>query len=123
MSTYGPDVCTCRDMTSPPCPTCAMHQSSPPAPETTVEAVIRISRDLRPNLWLRTEQVARIIDPAAFADGWVIHPPEAAKLHGLKLQLMRATAMRKAQDVLEYLGVNTSTDWYEVLQRMAEEGR
>lgn len=91
--------------------------------ETIGEAIERVARELRPDLWERTDAVARIIAPEAFADDWVIHPPEAEKLHGLKLAVMRSNAMRKAQDVLAYLGVNTDTDWHEILTRLAEEGR
>jgi len=90
---------------------------------TAVDSVLRVARDLRPDLWKRTEAVARIIAPEAFADDWIIHPAEAAKTHRLKLAVMRSNAMRKAQDVLGYLGVNTDTDWYQLLGRLAEEER
>lgn len=87
----------------------------------TIDDVLRVARELRPDLYERTERVARIIAPEAFAEGWVIHPPDMAKLHALKLKLMQAVAMSKAQAVLEYLGVNTDTDWYAILTRMADE--
>jgi hypothetical protein len=89
-------------------------------PETDVDKMLKIAREQRPDLWARTDAVARIIDPAAFADDWVIDPPEAARLHALKLALLRATARSKAQEVLKYLGVNTEHDWYDILTRMAE---
>jgi hypothetical protein len=87
--------------------------------ETSVEEMLRLAREQRPDLWRRTEAVARIIDPSAFADDWVIEPPEVARLHRLKLEVMRGNATRKAQEVLQYLGVNTEHDWYDILTRMA----
>jgi len=86
-----------------------------------LERALGLARELRPDLWARTEAVARIIDPSAFADDWVASPPEAARTHALKLKVLRGVATRRAQDVLEYLGVNTETDWGEVLARLAEE--
>lgn len=85
------------------------------------EDMLRVAREVQPELWERTEQIARIIAPEAFAEGWIIHPPEAAETHRLKLAVMRSNAMRKAQDVLAFLGVNTDTDWHEILTRLAEE--
>ena len=85
----------------------------------SVEKMLRIAREVQPDLWKRTEAVARIIDPGAFADDWIIHPPEAATLHALRLGLMKANAMSRAQEVLRYLGVNTDYDWYEILTRLA----
>jgi len=87
--------------------------------ETSVEQMLRAARDQRPDLWRRTEAVARIIDPSAFAEDWIIEPPAAARLHNLKLELLRANARRRAQEVLQYLGVNTEHDWYDILTRMA----
>ena len=88
---------------------------------TAIDDALRIARDVQPDLWQRTEQVARIIAPEAFDNGWVVEPPEAAKLHAARLACMRSTAMSKAQDVLKVLGVNTDTDWCEILTRMAKE--
>ncbi len=85
-----------------------------------IDDVLRIARKVQPDLWCRTEQVARIIDPAAFDDDWIIDPPSAARLHEAKLKYMQAAAMSKAQDVLKVLGVNTETDWLAILQRLAE---
>ena len=89
------------------------------AGKQSVEDMLRIAREVQPELWARTEAVARIIDPGAFADGWIIHPPEAARTHALKLKVLQGNAMRRAQEVLQYLGVNTETDWYEILTRLA----
>lgn len=85
-----------------------------------VDDMLRTAREVQPDLWKRTEQVARIIAPEAFMDDWIIEPEECATTFRLKLQLMQATAMRKAHDVLTVLGVNTETEWHEILQRMAE---
>ena len=63
------------------------------------------------DMWVRTEDVARIIDPTAFAGDPTIHP-------ALKPKVLQA--MRKAQEVLAYLGVNTEADWYEIVTRLAE---
>lgn len=89
--------------------------------ESAVDRALRVAREVHPDLWKRTEAVARIIDPAAFVDDWIISPPESARLHAAKLAYMRSHAMRQAQTVLEFLGVNTSTDWHEILTRMAKE--
>ena len=88
---------------------------------TAIDDALRIARDVQPDLWKRTEGVARLIDPAAFATDWVIHPPELAELHALRLKVMQGTAMTKAHDILRYLGVNTDTDWFLILTRLAEE--
>jgi len=85
-----------------------------------VDRMLRIAREQRPDLWARTEAVARIIDPSAFADDWLIDPPEAARLHRLKLEVLRGNAVRRAQEVLQYLGVNTECDWYDILTRLVE---
>lgn len=86
-----------------------------------VDVTLRIAREVQPDLWARTEQVARIIDPAAFDDNWLIDPPEASRLHAARLAVMRSTAMSKAHEVLRVLGVNTETDWFEILTRLAME--
>jgi hypothetical protein len=85
-----------------------------------IDKALQIDHALRPNFYDRAEAIARIIDPAAFADDWIIEPEHSAKLHALKLNYLRGVAMRKAQDVLEYLGVNSEVDWMEILTRMAE---
>ncbi len=87
---------------------------------SAIDDTLRIAKEVQPDLWARTEQVARIIAPEAFDQDWVIHPPEAATLHAARLACMRATAMSKAQDVLKVLGVNTETDWFEILTRLAK---
>ena len=89
--------------------------------ESTIDTTLRLAREVQPDLWKRTEAVARIIDPSAFASGWIISPASAAKLHAARLAYLRSNAMRRAQDVLEYLGVNTQTDWFTILRRLAQE--
>lgn len=86
----------------------------------SIEAMMRAARASNPDLWERTEAVARIIAPEAFMDDWVIHPPESARLHALRLKVLQGNAMLKAQDILAYLGVNTDADWYDILKRLAE---
>ncbi|MCY3677917.1 MAG: hypothetical protein OXH66_10060 [Gemmatimonadetes bacterium] len=87
-----------------------------------VAEVLSIARELRPDLYERTEAVARIIDPVAFADPWICSDPKDQKLTELRRDVMRANAFATAQKVLEYLGVNTSTDWLEILTRIAKDG-
>ena len=89
--------------------------------DKTVDDMLRIARQVQPNLWKRTEQVARVIDPAAFCEDWVCDDPSQQELHHLRLQCLRSSAMSRAQDVLRVLGVNTDADWYEILTRMAKE--
>jgi len=85
-----------------------------------VDKMLKIAREQRPDLWARTEAVARIIDPSAFANDWRIDPPSAARLHALKLEVLRGNAIRRAQEVLQYLGVNTEHDWYDILTKLAQ---
>jgi hypothetical protein len=73
------------------------------------------ARTLRPDLWKRVDAVARIIDPAAFMDDWIVEPESAAKLHKARLGVQRANATARAHRILEYLGVNTSTDWHQIM--------
>ena len=87
----------------------------------SIEEVLRIAKELRPNLYKRMEEVARIIDPSAFGGDWVVSDPAHQKLVDTRQQYMRAVAMSKAQDILRYLGVNTDTDWYEILTQLAKE--
>lgn len=88
---------------------------------TDIDRMLRISREIQPNLWERTEHVAKIIDPSAFMDDWVITPPEREALMRAKLSCLQAAAMKKANEILTYLGVNTETDWYSILGRLAGE--
>jgi hypothetical protein len=86
-----------------------------------IDEALRIARELRPDLWERTEAVARIIDPAAFAGGWtIVEPASAARLHEARVAYQRSNAMLRAQEILAYLGVNTETDWFTILTRLAE---
>jgi hypothetical protein len=119
-TTVAPEVCTCRQMTGGVCPACQRRVVPAMSMPTLGEQIMQFAREAQPDLWARTEAVARIIDPSAFADDWIIHPESAARLHSLKLKVLQDNAMRKAQDVLTYLGVNTETDWYEILTRLAE---
>lgn len=86
---------------------------------TRIDDVIGAARELRPNFWERTEQVARIIDPAAFLDCSTAQPREAAESLRVRLDYLQAVALSKAQAVLQYLGVNTEVDWLAVLQLLA----
>ena len=93
-----------------------------PTRESTAEQILRHAQECQPELWERTEAVARIIDPGAFEGGWVVSDESARKLLQAKLDYQKAVAMLKAQEVLKYLGVNTDTDWLEILTALAEEG-
>ena len=86
-----------------------------------VEKMIAIAREVQPDLWRRTEQVARIIDPGAFVEGVVIHPDISRRRFDAHQKYQRAIAMRRAQEVLCFLGVNTETDWLEILTRLAQQ--
>lgn len=91
---------------------------------STIDDMIRAAKAVQPDLWKRTEGVARILAPEAFEDNsWVIVEPVSAKqLHEARLKLQRANAMRKAQDILAFLGVNTEPDWYAILTKLSEAG-
>ena len=85
-----------------------------------VEEMLDIARAQHPDLWERVDGVARIIDPAAFADGHVVHPDDTRSLFETRRRYMQAAATHKACEVLEYLGINTSTDWLHILSVLAE---
>lgn len=86
------------------------------------ETVLRIARELHPEMMERTEAVARIISPEAFAK-WevVVGPPESVKLVKLRYKLQQAAAMEKANRILTLFGVNTEVDWFEILTRLAQD--
>jgi hypothetical protein len=91
--------------------------------DSSIDRMLRAARESQPDLWKRTESVARIISPEAFADdGWTVVEPESARrLHERRMRLVKAAAMSKAQAVLTFLGVNTDADWFDILQRMAKD--
>jgi hypothetical protein len=88
--------------------------------ESSIDRMLRAARKSNPELWERTEQVARIVSPEAFEEWTLIEPDSARRLHVLRMRLVKATAMRKAQDVLAFLGVNTEADWFDILSKMTE---
>lgn len=51
----------------------------------------------------------------------MIHPSDTASLFETRHRYMQASAMRKACEALEYLGINTSTDWLHILSRLSEQ--
>jgi hypothetical protein len=51
-------------------------------------------------------------------DDWVVDPPERAALLTAKLRCQQAAALSKAHAILTFLGVNTETEWYEILEEM-----
>lgn len=89
--------------------------------ESMGEQVVRIAKDVQPALWERTEQVARIIDPSAFMDGWECSHDDSKRLLESRLKYKQAIAMQRAQEILHYLGVNTDADWMEILSRIAKD--
>ena len=87
--------------------------------DASIDAMIKAAKESNPDLWNRTELVARIISPEAFVDA-ICHPEELQKLHLSRQKYMVSIAMSKAHDVLKALGVNTDTDWYDIMRRIAE---
>ena len=82
--------------------------------------MLALARESNPELWTRTEGIARIIDPPAFATDYIILPEENARTFELRQEYMQAIAMGKAHDVLKYLGINTDTDWLYILERIGD---
>ncbi len=82
-----------------------------------INDVLRKARKMHPDLFERTELVARIIDLSAFAEGWVTDDKKSQRLMDLRLKYQQVVAMRKAHDVLTFLGVNTRVDWRKLLER------
>ena len=80
--------------------------------------MLALARESNPDLWERIDGVARIIDPGAFAEGYVVWPEENARTFEARQKYMRAVARHKAHEVLSYLGINTDTDWLYILERM-----
>ncbi len=87
----------------------------------SITKLMKAAREAQPDLWERTDAIARIIDPAAFIDGWTIHPSDSATVLKSRLKYKQSVALCKAQEVLKYLGVNVDADWYEILKRLAED--
>ena len=65
-------------------------------------------------------EVARIIDPAAFAEGWATNTAESTKLIDSRLAYQKAVALSKAHSVLSYLGLTQPVDWLSALEALAE---
>lgn len=86
-----------------------------------VDAMLRLAKAQNPDLWARTDSVARIIDPAAFVDDYVFSDDEARALTESRIEYQRAVAMHKAQEILKFLGVNTDPDWFNLLTKLAKE--
>lgn len=86
-----------------------------------IEKTLRAAKKVQPDLWRRTQGIAKIIDPGAFAEGWVIHPEDVARVFKSRRKVEQANAMHKAQEVLKFLGVNTDTEWFEILKELAKE--
>lgn len=85
-----------------------------------IDDALRTAKELHPDLYQRTEDVARIIDPGSFGTPWTCSDPDAQRLMDARRKLLQANAMATAQRILEYLGVNTNVDWLEILTRMAK---
>lgn len=83
--------------------------------QTLGDTLYKIAKKKQPDLYKRTEGIARIIDPGVFTDGWIIHPEDTERLFHSRRKLEQCNALAKAQGVLKFLGVNTDTDWYDVL--------
>ena len=81
--------------------------------------MLAAARTAQPDLWDRTERIARIIDPAAFSE-IAVQPAERQHDVDVRLDYMRSIAMSKAQEVLRALGVNTDTDWDTILSLMTK---
>lgn len=89
---------------------------------TDIERVLRAAREQKPDVYERADAIARIIDPSAYLDDWVVHGA-SVKLLNAKVKYRRAAALTKALDILAYLGMSTETDWEDVFQRLAKETR
>ena len=87
---------------------------------STLDEVIEIDRELKPDIYEKIDGVAEIIMPEAFVKNVHITPVDAARKFHIRQEYMQAVARRKANDVLTYFGFSTETDWYEILNRMAE---
>ena len=83
---------------------------------SSVDELLAKAREQNPDLWKRTDDIARIIDPGAFLEGPVTtEPPELADNIRSKLAYQRAVAEHKAHEILKYLGVNMDVDWFSLL--------
>jgi len=84
-----------------------------------IDEVVRIDREIRPDIYKKADGVARIIDPAAFQDNWTIHPKDHERIFKSRLKYQRAVAISKAHEILRYLGLSEAVDWGEILSRLA----
>ena len=46
-------------------------------PISEIDKMLEVAREVQPDLWERTEGVAKIIDPGAFLENAIVYPPEA----------------------------------------------
>ena len=87
---------------------------------SSIDKALQLARERHPDLWERTDMIARIIDPAAFT--WMTtNDSKAQRRLDTKQKYLRARARSKAHDVLHALGVNTDTDWLYILDRITED--
>lgn len=87
---------------------------------SNIEKIVEIDRRLRPEVYEKCDAIARIINPAAFADNWTVQPEEHAALVSARLSYQRAVALSQAHEILKYLGLSSAVDWGEILTRLAE---
>ena len=91
-------------------------------PADTFVKAIAADKQLRPGFWQHLENMARVISPLAFVSNTAPGTQGAKSLFAKQRECDQATAVHKAHQVLECLGVDTSTNWVGIFQRMLEPG-
>ena len=90
---------------------------------SAVEEAIAASRRLHPDLWRKVDEIAEIIAPGAFATWYDSACPDPQPVEpSARVKAKRATARRKAWEILQYLGeVPEETDWMAIFKEAALE--
>jgi len=90
--------------------------------EHGIEDLLARAKARYPDLWQRTEAIARIIDPGAFAEGAILTDEEGHDLFEARRRYMQAVAFNRAHEVLAYLGLNEPVDWLQLLSELPPAG-
>ena len=86
---------------------------------TEIEKIMTQYKEKYPELWERTELIARIIHPDAWSK-WNCAGEYHQKLSDARLKYMRSAARVKAQEILCAMGINTDVDWVYLLTEQAK---
>ena len=61
----------------------------------SIDEMIEKAKELHPDLYSRAESIAKIIDPAAFLDGWIVTNKETQELTKTRNKYNQSVAFHK----------------------------